>query len=223
MLQISNYLVPRVYRIWDTSIPSSVFSEWDSSVNHFGIINPVVEIGAPSWGGGDTSITSLNGKFDSVAAAGGIYHFMWHPQVLYPDSSKPYFLNHLNYVSNRTNIWYANLGHLYLYHLLQDSSNSGITYASNESKSPESFQLFQNFPNPFNPVTTIQYNLQIQGKVELKIFDILGREIMTLVNDYQKPGKYSKSFNATNLPSGIYFYRLAEENHTAIKKMILLK
>jgi hypothetical protein len=223
MLQIRNYLVPRVYSIWNTSIPSSIFSEWDKNVNHYAIINPVVEIGAPSWGGGDTSIISLNSKFDSISALGGIYHFMWHPQVLYPDRSQPYFLSHLNYICNRTNIWYANLGHIYLYHLLQDGSTSGISTAVNEGTSPGRYQLYQNYPNPFNPVTTINYEIDVSGKVILKIFDVLGREIKTLVEENKQPGNYSVSFNGQNLPSGIYFYQLNSNNEIAIKKMVLLK
>lgn len=223
MLQTRSYLVPRLYSIWDTSIAASRFSKWDNSVNHFGVINPVVEIGAPSWGGGDSSLTSLNSKFDSVTALGEIYHFMWHPQVLYPDRSLPYFLNHLSYISNRPNIWYANLGHLYLYHLLQDASTSGISTAVNESNIPGSFQLSQNYPNPFNPVTTINYGILVSGKVSLKVFDVLGREIKTIVDEIQQAGNHSVSFNGGNIPSGIYFYQLNSNNETLIKKMILLK
>ena len=88
---------------------------------------------------------------------------------------------------------------------------------------PGNFHLSQNFPNPFNPVTKIHYEIRSSGKVVLKIFDVLGREIRTVVDAYQNPGQYSVSFNATNLPSGIYLYQLTANGYIAIKKMILLK
>ena len=92
-----------------------------------------------------------------------------------------------------------------------------------------SFKLFQNYPNPFNPTTTIKYSIPAVGAnnadplVMLKIYDLLGREIRTLVNKRQKAGNYSVQFNAGNLPSGIYFYRLQAGSFVQTKKMILLK
>jgi len=94
--------------------------------------------------------------------------------------------------------------------------NSGV----NE---PETFSLGQNYPNPFNPATTINYNIASAGKVELKVFDILGREVMTLVNDIQDAGSHSVLFNASNLSSGVYFYRINSGSFSDVKKMILVK
>jgi len=88
---------------------------------------------------------------------------------------------------------------------------------------PDKFQLFQNYPNPFNPSTVISYRLSAISKVSLKIYDLLGREIATLVNQEQQPGKYVKTFHGTSLPNGIYFYRLQAGNYSNTKKMILLK
>ncbi len=90
---------------------------------------------------------------------------------------------------------------------------------------PSSFELYQNYPNPFNPVTNINYIIPIDSEVKLKIFDALGREVVTLVNEYQKAGSYSAEFRAqsSELSSGVYFYRLQAGNFIATKKMILLK
>ncbi len=94
---------------------------------------------------------------------------------------------------------------------------------SPENNSPYSYSLTQNFPNPFNPSTMIQYSIADAQKVELKIYDLLGREVQTLVNDVQNPGSYNVMFNAQNLSSGIYFYRLTAGNFSEVKKMTLVK
>lgn len=92
------------------------------------------------------------------------------------------------------------------------------------SASPKEFSLSQNYPNPFNPTTTIAYELPVAGKVDLRIYDILGREVITLINREQTAGKYKVTFDASSLSSGIYFYRLAAESgYISVKKMILLK
>ena len=96
---------------------------------------------------------------------------------------------------------------------------------------PASFKLSQNYPNPFNPSTTIQYsipsavnaNSASASRVLLKVYDILGREIATLVNQDQKPGQYKVTFNAGNFASGVYYYRLMVGDFVQTKKMILLK
>jgi subtilisin family serine protease len=88
---------------------------------------------------------------------------------------------------------------------------------------PEKFILKQNYPNPFNPATTINYSIAKRGLVQLKIYDVLGKKIITLVNKIQKSGKYSVDFNANELSSGVYFYKLQWNNFSVTKKMILLK
>jgi hypothetical protein len=86
-----------------------------------------------------------------------------------------------------------------------------------------SYSLSQNYPNPFNPTTTISYSIKENDLVQLKVYDILGREVAVLVNEDQKSGSYQITFNASNLPSGIYFYKLTSGNFTETKKLILLK
>ncbi len=102
---------------------------------------------------------------------------------------------------------------------------------SRNNLAPLDFELKQNYPNPFNPTTTIEYSVPDFVKmneaaprlVELKIYDVLGREVRTVVSKIQKPGNYSVQFDADKLPSGIYFYKLKAGSFTAVKKMILLK
>ncbi|MCP5061579.1 MAG: T9SS type A sorting domain-containing protein [Ignavibacteriae bacterium] len=103
-----------------------------------------------------------------------------------------------------------------------------IVGLSDGTKAPTQFELKQNYPNPFNPSTAIKYSIanvvsENLRSVQLKIYDILGREVTTLVNKKQKPGKYEVKFNARNLTSGLYFYRLKTEEFLQTKKMMYLK
>ncbi len=91
------------------------------------------------------------------------------------------------------------------------------------SNIPDNFSLKQNYPNPFNPQTKIRFDIRKASFTELKIYDMLGREIKTLVNENLKPGEYEVSFNAASLPSGVYFYRISTESFTETKKMMLIK
>jgi hypothetical protein len=92
---------------------------------------------------------------------------------------------------------------------------------------PKKFDLSQNYPNPFNPVTKIDYNLSFDSKLSIKIYDISGREIMTLINENKPAGFYTLQFDAHNLASGAYFYRLIADYNTGkfveTKKMMLIK
>lgn len=115
----------------------------------------------------------------------------------------------------------------YSYRLKQVDFNGNFEYhnLSNEViiGIPTKFDLSQNYPNPFNPSTKISYDLPVDGKVSLKIFDMSGKEIMTLVNEVKTAGYYSVNFNASSLSSGVYFYSLSADNFTATKKMMLIK
>jgi hypothetical protein len=88
---------------------------------------------------------------------------------------------------------------------------------------PTVYSLEQNFPNPFNPATTIKYQLPKAGFVTLKIYDILGKEVATLVNENKVAGRFSVEFNASKLPSGVYIYELKSPDFTSCKKMMLTK
>ena len=88
---------------------------------------------------------------------------------------------------------------------------------------PAEFVLSQNYPNPFNPSTRINYFVPQESFVSIKVYDFLGREVMTLVNDTKATGSYEMVFDASNLPSGTYFYTLIAENYSTTKKMIIIK
>ncbi|MBU1937293.1 T9SS type A sorting domain-containing protein, partial [bacterium] len=88
---------------------------------------------------------------------------------------------------------------------------------------PSEYMLFQNYPNPFNPSTRITYDLTNVSYVSLQVFDVVGREVQTLVDEVQVVGSHSITFNGKGLSSGIYFYRLRTGDVTTIKKMVLLK
>ena len=94
---------------------------------------------------------------------------------------------------------------------------------TNINTTPTSFLLYQNYPNPFNPSTTIKYSVPNQSIVSLKLFDVLGSEIKTIVNEEKPIGNYEVNFDASNLPSGVYFYRLQAGDFVETKKMVLLK
>ncbi len=88
---------------------------------------------------------------------------------------------------------------------------------------PGIFSLEQNYPNPFNPSTTINYQVPVNGLVTLKVFNVVGQEVATLVNEVQQASGYQASFDASKLSSGIYFYTLRAGNFVQTKKMMLLK
>ncbi len=88
---------------------------------------------------------------------------------------------------------------------------------------PKEFALEQNYPNPFNPTTVIQYALPNEEKVTLKIFNLLGQEVSTLVDAVEDAGYKAVSFDATPFPSGVYFYRLQAGKFSNVKKMLLMK
>lgn len=164
------------------------------------------------------------------------YYFNNNGQVPYVRKLTTYTRNNLNKINvfvkdNFPNVWIVGNGFTTLFRQFEK-----IVSVSENEMPVNTYSLSQNYPNPFNPSTTIEYvipNAEMrhgmsQNHVTLKIYDILGREIATLVNEYQLPGKYSVQFNVEtrgreSLPSGIYFYRLHAGKYSTTRKMILLK
>ena len=107
--------------------------------------------------------------------------------------------------------------------MFEDSTLTTITEISNNIKKQIDFSLMQNYPNPFNPTTNIGFQIVEKGLVKLKVYDILGREIATLVNEEKGAGNYEVEFDASSLTSGVYFYRLTASTFITTRKMILLK
>ena len=98
-----------------------------------------------------------------------------------------------------------------------------VTDVKETSVLPEIYSLQQNYPNPFNPRTIIEYSIPEAGFVSIKVYNILGQLVATLVNEFENAGNYRINFNASNLSSGLYLYRIETNNFTAVKKMMLLK
>jgi len=141
----------------------------------------------------------------------------WQSQLV--SSSKPFSISCFN-----KDIWISGEGGM----ILKGSQLVPIGINSINSSLPSSFYLSQNYPNPFNPTTNIKYQITgtpgVNNKlVTLKIYDVLGKEIETLVNEKQSPGTYEVTWDGSNYPSGVYFYKLTAGDFTETKKMILLK
>ena len=104
------------------------------------------------------------------------------------------------------------------------TTNAGLTFTSGINTGvPDKFILYQNYPNPFNPTTVIRYQLSVVSDVSLKVYDILGKEIATLVNEKLQSGTYEVPFSNDQLPSGIYFYTLTAGDYKETKRMTLIK
>ncbi|MFZ0454260.1 MAG: T9SS type A sorting domain-containing protein [Ignavibacteriaceae bacterium] len=102
-------------------------------------------------------------------------------------------------------------------------SDNAASVKNNDKLSPDEFSLCQNYPNPFNPTTNIEFQIAKSGFVSLKIYNTLGKEVATLVNEERPAGIYDIKFDASKLTSGIYFYKLQNDNHSQVKKMVILK
>jgi hypothetical protein len=105
-----------------------------------------------------------------------------------------------------------------------DLSGCGIVgVQNNNNNTPSAYNLSQNYPNPFNPSTKISFALPKAGNVKMVVFDLLGREVATVVNEFRTAGNHTVDFNAASLASGVYFYKIEAGDFTATKKMLLIK
>lgn len=114
----------------------------------------------------------------------------------------------------------------YYYRLKQLDSDGTFTYSEIKEvivNAPDRFELSQNFPNPFNPVTEIVFRVRQEVSVVLKVYDILGREVKTLINEKMNAGSHRISFDGKDLPSGMYLYAITMGNFHSVKKMVLIK
>ncbi len=132
----------------------------------------------------------------------------------------------LPYTSFINSVYFDNDGYAYCsvhnYGIYRSATPVSVE-SEEENSQLNSYILFQNFPNPFNPVTNIVYQLPMSGLVQLKVYDLLGSEVTTLTNEIKSKGSHIVSFDASNLPSGVYIYSLRVNNFVQNNKMILLK
>jgi len=164
----------------------------------------------------------------TLIARENLYYMMWVNVIVTPQPQ-------LAYLPSPTDI--VNITDYYIF-LLGDSVQFSKWYAGSTfypftwtdlssvhetNEQIRSFSLSQNYPNPFNPTTTITYKIPNENFVTLKIYNSLGEEITTLVNEVKQAGNYTVEFNGSSLPSGVYFYRLIAGNFVASKKMILMR
>jgi hypothetical protein len=215
-----NFLANRLYYDF---VGTDSFPDWDDQYglyHPFGVTRELGPVMQYFIGTGDS--TDLNNAFDNAVSSGGVYHVMCHPSII--EWNEAYTWSHLNHISNLNHIWYASVGQAFVYHFAQENYQQITTsVAANEPIITAEFSLSQNYPNPFNPKTTIEYTLQNSAHVELSIFNINGREIKKLVNKNQNSGTYFISFDASDLASGIYIYRLRTGSFEESLKMILLQ
>jgi hypothetical protein len=122
-------------------------------------------------------------------------------------------------------VWYDERDGNYEIYYKRDPIGNTIGIKNISSEIPSSYSLSQNYPNPFNPVTKIKFDISANsvGQTFLSVYDLLGREVATLVNEQLQPGTYEVTFDGSNLPSGVYFYRLSSGNYIETKKMLMIK
>jgi hypothetical protein len=201
------------------SYTSAVFKDWYDSV---WVISRRITLKYDS---------NLNNDYNAYEKWNG-YQWVDYLRAFYSFNSSNLTLNgYCEYWNGDT--WVPAMGELYIEWMVNKygigfiTSDFTVYYtlssASEIYNNPEEFELFNNYPNPFNPSTTIKYSLASDDQVSLIVYDILGREVQTLVNEYQRSGIHEVRFNANQLSSGIYFYRLKSGNSYLTKTMILEK
>ncbi len=128
-------------------------------------------------------------------------------------------------IARGTNNWNSVTKLKQLTDVARNFYNSGFVIGINNisSSSPDNYSLSQNYPNPFNPLTKIRFSVKDEGSTSIKVYDLLGREVETLVNERMRPGTYEISFDGGKYPSGVYFYRLVSGKYSETKKMSLIK
>ncbi len=177
-----------------------------------GTYNVLVNVSAPNTGG--KMILSLNGttigSILDVPATGGWqnWQYITIPNVWLPQGTS----------SLQVRLFFGEFNFSYIkFDLL------AVNVENEDENFPVEFSLNQNYPNPFNPLTHISWQSPVSGWQTLRIYDVLGNEVATLVDEYRNAGYYELEFEASNLPSGIYFYKLNTGYYTDTKKLILLK
>ena len=217
----AKYLVSRLFYYNE-----NYFSNWNNDLYKFDPVGSSIEVGN-SYYWGSTDINELNTTFDNVVDSNGVYHLVTHPNIL--EWGEDFTWIHLDYISNRKDIWYVGFGHLYLYRFVSNSGQEGsLNMVENHLPSVSNVKIHQNFPNPFNPVTTLRYDLPENSLVNITIYDMMGKEVKTLINQTQDAGYRSVVWDATNnygnpVSAGIYLYQILAGDYLSTKKMVLLK
>jgi len=204
-------------QVWDiykatTTAPNLIYPQDDST-----LINPTMIGLVLDW---DSTVTATGYRF--LLANDSLFNSVIHDTIVNASSFNFYD-------------WFSvNIDNLYWKVRTINDGGTGpwsetnrfnimLTDVEDETQLPTEFALMQNYPNPFNPTTTIAYHLPNTSKVQLKVYDVLGNEIATIVNEEKSAGSYEVEFNASSLSSGMYLYKLQAGDLIAVKKLILLK
>jgi len=209
----NQYLVTRLYHTGSFQFP-----EWDGRTKKFHTIGVSREMG-PLWAG-TTDINDLNAAFDQACDMGGVYHVMCHPNVIEWDQDYPWL--HLDYINEHRDIWYAGMGHLFIYHYLQEFAESFITFYSSEEDIDWDLPI-KVYPNPFKYQTRFRYTLRENGHVRLRIYDSMGRLVRIIADEEQLKGPHEVVIDASELRPGFYIYELEAGGHVVTGRMIRVK
>ncbi len=178
-----------------------------------------------NWG---INVSQIHNVFGHLIATKNLYYFVTENIVLTTTASIAYIPSGSDIV-NITDYYIFLLGDSVQYSKWNQGSTfyslawTDLTTIQSTTEKFHTFYLSQNYPNPFNPTTNIQYAVSSTQFVSLKVYDVLGNEIATLVNEEIDAGNYQVEWNASNLPSGIYFYRIRAGTFIETKKSIFLK
>ena len=221
MVSIGKYLTSRLYETGG----NFEISNWNSELFKYDPVEVSTEIG-PLWLG-STDLTYLNQAFDQAVYQEGIYHVMLHPNVI--EWEEEYTWAHLEYISNRNNIWYVAFGHLYLYDFLSSIyPNISLELVNSDNFVPKKLLLNQNYPNPFNSTTKLKFEIKYGKQIKLDVYDYKGFHIKSIMNKYLHAGNYTVIWDGTdtygrNVSSGLYMYSINNGFATESKKMIMIK
>jgi hypothetical protein len=144
----------------------------------------------------------------------------WDPWIIGIDQG-PMIIMIENYRTGR--VWQRFMANADVQRGLQRAGFTTITSVKDESSAPKEFSLHQNYPNPFNPTTSLSFVIGHSSFVSLKVYDLLGREVATLVDEVKPAGAHTVSFDASQLSGGVYYYRLWAGSFTQTRKMVLAK
>lgn len=161
-----------------------------------------------------TSSELNNAGFDVERRTDGVWNKVGFVEGVNAASSYSYVDRNLNSGNYGYRLKQMDFNGNFEYHELSNNVFVGV---------PDKFSLSQNYPNPFNPETKIEFAIPNNGNVSIKIYDMRGKEVATLVNEFRSAGFYTESFNASNLSSGIYYYKLISGVNTAVNKMVVIK
>jgi hypothetical protein len=210
---------------FNNTYSSSVFASFD---------NVAIESVGYDFLRSEFTVANITGKYAFVQMRGADDYLHqaadstnWPPGIKYdPDSTGVhiYSLGVHEHWNNATDKKYTrNLGTGNGIELKSVEQGTTTGVANQENRAPEYFTLYQNYPNPFNPTTNISYSIPTNSRVVIKIYNVAGREVEIIENSERSAGTYTITFDAKQLASGVYFYTLTANNHSASKKFVLMK